>query len=1601
MAFPPSLSASNPFRTGRVAAVTQPTYPNIWPMNGPPRMRNDLATPSRPPLAPEPPNAPARYAPNHFAQPWSYQPDYQAPHARFAMPQSPADSDAGEFFQSLQPPPSFHTHPVPHYPAPQYPPQPPPQPYVPPPTLMHSSVSGHVADMGPVPKPFHLNTSGWSEADKLSISDDNWLPWSARVGDELGMQPGAWRFLHRDHVPPSFLVYPSHHRAWVDSDRVVRSYLSACCTSTEREHIKDCATASSVWETLQARHLQTGPVGQIKALKKFFAIKYGNDPSTFEKTTKALGDLNTAIWAAAPPDAESFLAVGMLSALSGHPAFVNSLLAQPALDLRMIKDRLTSKQAFPGDDEIGSAFAASGSREVCSTPSCPKPSTHTWPYCTTVGGGMAGKTVPEAQAKYRSDRGLPPAPPRSTRNGNTANSMDKHVKRDDSGRAYITSHGQDFYLPAATSTVIPATPVANYINLQTDELPTPTEPVDLEAWLACEQPRVSLDWNDWTVNAATAGNADDFVIFADTGANIHITPFRGDFLSFSTIAPRAISGFQGSSIDATGLGTILTDRFELEYALYVPKAAVRLLSVLRLCQAKKYTFHFDDAAAWITDATENIVCTGSVHPTRNLYRLHCKPLPLSASPATASPAIASARDLRSWHLCMGHTNHQAVADMYQNRLVDGMVLDPSSDTPVCDACIRGKQARTAVPKVREGPKSTRKLEKVHVDLSGKKDVQSRSGNNYTLDIVDDCTSHGWSIPIPNKAAAFTHLTAWQLAIESETGERVLAYVLDNGELKSTAFDNWCTKRAIRQVWTPPHVSKMNGKCERYHRTVDGKARAMRLGCDAPLYLWDEFVVTAAYLHARTPSTSQDGRTPYECFNGRKPNLSHLREIGCRAFVLIETHNPKLNARSIECVLIGYTPRSKSYRCWERPTGKVYNSYNVRFIESWQTEKVSFSKELLAQIPAPPASPTDDGVPDDQLFPDPIMRTSAIPSTEDPMPSTVVAAPAIPDSLTHPTPAPPRRSTRVRKPVANAAADECEDDGEMEILHDWETTIAETPEDDDGEETALWAELNAYITEYPIDVEYPDDPRNHSEAMASPDRDKWIAGTHEELGALRKLGVYELIHPHDVPLNKTILDVKPVYTRKRDMTGAVSRNKVRYCIKGYRQIYGRDYTVTTSPTARLESFRAVLHIAANKGWDLQQIDVKTAFLNASLPPDEIQYARQPKHYEEPGKESWIWKVVKSLYGLKQAGRSWNRTMHDAMIEWGFKRLICEWCVYVRRTPDGVTNLVAVHVDDMLCAASEAWANTLFKDQLRTKWEISDLGEVRFCLGIGIVRDPERRTISLSQTALIDKIVTQFHQTDAYPVSTPMEAKLPLTRPTDVMSREDAERLANTPYRALVGCLMYVSVATRPDIAFAVNRLASFLDCYRKPHWQAAIRVLRYLKGTRLLALELGGTDPISLNGYTDADFANDIDQRKSVMGYTFSLGSGSISWASRKQKVVTLSSTEAEYIGASEASKEGCWLRTLIRGMTIPIDSPTAVRCDNNATISLSGDPSCHSRVKHIDNRYHHIRDCVEKKKIFLPRVSSFDNVADTLTKALPAPDFLRHRSALGLVLGGV
>jgi hypothetical protein len=383
----------------------------------------------------------------------------------------------------------------------------------------------------------------------------------------------------------------------------------------------------------------------------------------------------------------------------------------------------------------------------------------------------------------------------------------------------------------------------------------------------------------------------------------------------------------------------------------------------------------------------------------------------------------------------------------------------------------------------------------------------------------------------------------------------------------------------------------------------------------------------------------------------------------------------------------------------------------------------------------------------------------------------------------------------------------------------------------------------------------DDPLR-SEALVSPEREYWIAGARDELHSLEDLQVFVLVPRSDIPRGQRPLKGKLVCKRKRDDAGNIACYKVRYVAKGYTQHCGVDYEKITAPTARLESFRALLHLGASRDRDIQQYDIKTAFLHSVLPTSETMFMEQPPGFEAPGKKNWVMKLMKSIYGMKQASHIWNQTFDESIQAWGFQRVPCEWCVYHRSSETG-TIIFAVHVDDIISIALSAEENNRFKSDLDAKWKISDLSKAKFALGIAMTRDRPNRTISLSQMALIDCIVSNFGQSDAHTVDTPMVVGLHLQHPDKhkPIPPSTAAWIEKTPYQSLIGCLNYLAVGTRPDIAYAIGRLASFLNNFQPEHWETAICVVQYLKGTRHLLLQLGGVNPLSLVGYSNSDYAN--------------------------------------------------------------------------------------------------------------------------------------------------
>ena len=423
-----------------------------------------------------------------------------------------------------------------------------------------------------------------------------------------------------------------------------------------------------------------------------------------------------------------------------------------------------------------------------------------------------------------------------------------------------------------------------------------------------------------------------------------------------------------------------------------------------------------------------------------------------------------------------------------------------------------------------------------------------------------------------------------------------------------------------------------------------------------------------------------------------------------------------------------------------------------------------------------------------------------------------------------------------------------------------------------------------------------DPRTVNEAQSRSDWPLWQQAMDREMKTLKDTGTWETVL---CPTGHNIVGSKWVFQIKRKADGDIDKYKARLVVRGFTQIYGTDYFETYSPIAKLSSLCTILALAAHEDWDIDCFDFDGAYLNGELGKDEDIYMKNPPGYDED--DSTIKHLKKSLYGLKQAGRKWYDMLKHTLTNLGFRVSDADPGVFHAHNGDHPT-IIAIHVDDCTITSSSAELVQDYKRKINVRHSITDLGPIHWLLGIKITRNRGARTISLSQESYIDTIIRRFNLDNAKPIPTPIIPTISYSTKDAPTDKTEAARMAKIPYREAIGSLMYVAIATRPDISFAVLTLSQFLENPGEVHWEATKQVFRYLAGTRGHALTYGG-EKQGLTGYTDADGASQ-DHRQAISGYAFFIDGGAVSWSSCKQELVTLSTAEAEYVAATHAVKEG-------------------------------------------------------------------------------------------------
>lgn len=490
---------------------------------------------------------------------------------------------------------------------------------------------------------------------------------------------------------------------------------------------------------------------------------------------------------------------------------------------------------------------------------------------------------------------------------------------------------------------------------------------------------------------------------------------------------------------------------------------------------------------------------------------------------------------------------------------------------------------------------------------------------------------------------------------------------------------------------------------------------------------------------------------------------------------------------------------------------------------------------------------------------------------------------------------------------------------------------------------------------------------------------------EEFNAQMRNHSWDLV-PSDTAHH--VISCKWIFTIKYLPDGSIDRYKARLVARGFNQQYGLDYSETFSPVIKSTTVRLVLEIAVKCSWSIRQLDINNAFLQGTL-TDEV-YVTQPQGFVDPDRPQHVCKLRKALYGLKQAPRAWYTELRNYLLHAGFKNSLADASLFIYHQ-DRRYLYVLVYVDDILVTGHSDLVTACISS-LADRFSLKDHGELSYFLGIEATRTS--KGLHLMQRKYITDLLIKTNMLTAKHVSTPMS-------PTPKLSLHSGTALDDgKEYRAVLGSLQYLAF-TRPDIAFAVNKLSQFMHRPTDSHWQAAKRVLRYLAGTISHGILLRNDTPLTVHAYSDADWGGDVDDLTSTAAYIVYLGSSPISWSSKKMRGVARSSTEAEYRAVANTASELSWICSLLSELGIHLPTAPVIYCDNIGATYLCANPVFHSRMKHIALDYHFVRGNIQSGALRVAHVSTKDQLADSLTKPLFRSRFQELNSKIGVTSGSI
>ncbi|SGY81088.1 BQ5605_C009g05455 [Microbotryum silenes-dioicae] len=891
--------------------------------------------------------------------------------------------------------------------------------------------------------------------------------------------------------------------------------------------------------------------------------------------------------------------------------------------------------------------------------------------------------------------------------------------------------------------------------------------------------------------------------------------------------------------------------------------------------------------------------------------------------------------LMEWHRRYGHVPVSSIMELVKSGAVEGLVLT-NEKVHDCEPYISSKSRASKFSEL--ATQVTNVLQRVFMDIGFvTEDQVDFQGRKAYLAIVDQYSTAKWTFPLKTKLAEEVTRVwiAFRQGAEKNDWSEIKRVRTDNGtEFTNKLIGADFQSQGILHETSAPYTPQQNGTVERFNGSLMAIIRAVLAASKLSWKYWSYALAYATFVANRVLHTKLEGKTAYEVFYGKKPKVSHFRPFRSTVYAQV----PKSN--------------EYNYRVLVDPDldHKVIVTRDISVLEH-KSEQVG-----VPEVTTLPVGPDEEKGPVDN-------DDVVIDKLQDQVDGEQM---------------PPARQNRPRWEYGDPAVKGRNPGRYEEIDANNEISHRTCSQRRDAEQQVMYGSA--------MSVSLPPVPSNYEEAMASPEADKWIAAIKAELDAM---ACHQVLIDSDLPSGARALGSKWVFTRKENAQGEVTHYKARLVAQGFAQRPGIDYNEMFAPVARPSTILSLVGTAAAQGLFLKQFNFDSAFLNGTM--TEMVYMKYPKGWDRPQTGQAL-RLVKSMYGTKQAPRKWNAAVNSLMVERGYKRSDADSCLYVKRVDEKFI-YITLYVDDSMVASNDQEFLDSEIEAFNKVYKLKRLGPVKLFLGLEFERTSDY--IFVHQSKYIRDLVAMYGggSVSKHPVKVPMEPRSDVEHSTDPF---DDVAL----YQSAVGALQYAAHRARPDIVTSVRAAASKVSAPTQADWIAVKRIIRYLQDTVDWGLKFNHGGSTAFELYSDASWGDDMLTGKLIGAFVSIMAGAAISWQSKQQSMVATSTTEAEILAASAAAKEAMWLRRLAADLELEQPKATLIWEDNQAVIAIALNPAHHGRTKHYSVHHFYIRERVTAGDVRIKYCKTGAMTADILTKPLARNLFELHCEGMGMVGAG-